>query len=162
MINLVNCPLQMDLHSPWSYNGRIFLDSSLLLEEEMMSIAWSAYYPPRLLFQLYLFQNKDCLVTVIHALVTSNLDHYNALHTGLLGIIQKLQPVQNVMSKLLIVHFSSVQTFTSYYFAIESSQVQDINFYISSSIAWGHVIWNKLLYIFLSTPDFAEYCLIMM
>ena len=68
----------------------------------MALVAQSAFYQLRLVAQLRPYLDRDNLVSVVHALVTSKLDYCNALYVGLpLKTVRKLQLVQNAAARLI-------------------------------------------------------------
>ncbi|KAF7238180.1 Complement C1q-like protein 3 [Varanus komodoensis] len=80
----------------------VLLDPELSLEAQVTAVARSAFFQLRLIHQLRRYLEKDCLVTVTHALVTSQLDFCNLLYVGLpLKTVQILQLVQNRAARLL-------------------------------------------------------------
>ncbi|XP_061477478.1 uncharacterized protein LOC133381914 [Rhineura floridana] len=80
----------------------VILDSCLTLEAHVASVARNAFYQLRLVAQLRPYLSKEDLSSVVHAMVTSRLDYYNALYVGLpLKTIRKLQLVQNAAARLL-------------------------------------------------------------
>ncbi|KAF7246633.1 RNA helicase Mov10l1, partial [Varanus komodoensis] len=81
----------------------VLLDPELSLEAQVTAVARSAFLQLRLIHQLRLYLEYDCLATVTHALVTSRLDFCNALYVGLpLKTVQILQLVQNTAARLLM------------------------------------------------------------
>ena len=80
----------------------VFLDPSLSLEAQVDSVARSTWNQLRMICQLWPFLDIDNLATVVHVLVTPQLDYCNALYVGLpLKMTWKLQLVQNAAAKLL-------------------------------------------------------------
>ncbi|KAF7246618.1 Mitochondrial tRNA-specific 2-thiouridylase 1 [Varanus komodoensis] len=80
----------------------VLLDPELSLEAQVTAVARSAFLQLRLIHQLRLFLENDCLATVTHTLVTSRLDFCNALYVGLpLKTVRILQLVQNRAARLL-------------------------------------------------------------
>lgn len=68
----------------------------IFLCPEVQTVARSAYYQLRLLWQLCSFLDNRDLAMVIHALVISSLNYYNTVQVGLpLKMSRKLQLVQN-------------------------------------------------------------------
>ncbi|KAF7236475.1 putative RNA-directed DNA polymerase from transposon BS [Varanus komodoensis] len=61
----------------------VLLDPKLSLEAQVTAVARSAFLQLRLIHQLRPYLENDCLATVTHALVTSQLDFCNALYMGL-------------------------------------------------------------------------------
>ncbi|KAF7253873.1 putative RNA-directed DNA polymerase from transposon BS [Varanus komodoensis] len=81
----------------------VLLDPELSLEAQVTAVARSAFPQLWLIHQLRPFLENDCLATVIHALVTSQLDFCNALYVGLpLKTVRILQLVQNRAARLLM------------------------------------------------------------
>ncbi|KAF7240887.1 putative RNA-directed DNA polymerase from transposon BS [Varanus komodoensis] len=80
----------------------VLLDPELSLEAQVTAVARSTFLQLRLIHQLRPFLENDCLVTVTHALVTSQLDFCNTLYVGLpLKMVRILQLVQNRAARLL-------------------------------------------------------------
>ena len=79
-----------------------FLEPSLSLEAQVASVARSSFYQLRLVAQLRPYLDRDNLASVVHALVTSQLDYCNALYVGLpLKMVRKLWLVQNAAARLI-------------------------------------------------------------
>ena len=75
----------------------VHLDLVLIMEAQMASVVhlWR-------IAQLCPYLDGGALTTLVHALVTSRLDHCNALYMGLpLRLMWKLQMVQNEAARLL-------------------------------------------------------------
>ena len=69
----------------------VLLEPSLSFEAQVASVARSAFYQLRLVAQLCPCLDRDNLASVVYALVTSKLDHCNALYMGLpLKMVRKL------------------------------------------------------------------------
>ncbi|KAF7248518.1 NHP2-like protein 1 [Varanus komodoensis] len=80
----------------------VLLDPKLSLEAQVTAVVRSAFLQLRLVHQLHPYQEEDCLVTVTHTLVTSQLDFCNVLYVGLpLKTVRILQMVQNRAARLL-------------------------------------------------------------
>ncbi|KAF7242904.1 Ankyrin repeat and fibronectin type-III domain-containing protein 1 [Varanus komodoensis] len=84
-------------------NLGVLLDSELSLEAQVTVVARSAFLQLRLIHQLRPYLEDDCLATVTHALVTSQLDFCNVLYVGLpLKTVRILQMAQNRAARLLM------------------------------------------------------------
>ncbi|KAF7239784.1 Solute carrier family 2, facilitated glucose transporter member 11 [Varanus komodoensis] len=95
VLNGVALPLKDRVHSLG-----VLLDLELSLEAQVTAVVRSAFLQLWLIHQLHL--ENDCLATVTHALVTSQLDFCNALYVGLpLKTVRILQMVQNRAARLL-------------------------------------------------------------
>nr|XP_060608896.1 uncharacterized protein LOC132760735 [Anolis sagrei ordinatus] len=93
----VKLPLKMQVRSLG-----VILDSSLSLEPQVSAVAGRAYAQLKLVHQLRPYLGKSDLATVVHALVTSQIDYCNALYVGLpLKTVRKLQLVQRAAVRLL-------------------------------------------------------------
>ncbi|KAF7248501.1 RNA-directed DNA polymerase from mobile element jockey, partial [Varanus komodoensis] len=89
----------------------VLLDPELSLEAQVTVVAGSTFLQRRLIHQLCSYLEDDCLATVIHALIISQLDFCNALYVGLpLKTVRILQLMQNRAARLL--------TGTGHYFHI--------------------------------------------
>ncbi|KAF7242038.1 putative RNA-directed DNA polymerase from transposon BS [Varanus komodoensis] len=61
----------------------VLLDPELFLEAQVTAVVRSAFLQLPLIHQLHPYPEDDCLATVTHALVTSQLDFCNVLYVGL-------------------------------------------------------------------------------
>ncbi|KAF7251615.1 Ena/VASP-like protein [Varanus komodoensis] len=80
----------------------VLLDPEQSLEAQVTAVARSAFLQLWLIHQLRPFLENDCLATVTHTLVTSQLDFCNALYVQLpLKMVRILHLVQNRAARLL-------------------------------------------------------------
>ncbi|KAF7241323.1 Potassium channel subfamily T member 2 [Varanus komodoensis] len=80
----------------------VLLNPELSLEAQVTMVARNAFLHLRLIHQLRPYLENNCLATVTHALVTSQLDFCNVLNGGLpLKTVWILQMVQNRAARLL-------------------------------------------------------------
>ncbi|KAF7249703.1 putative uncharacterized transposon-derived protein F52C9.6, partial [Varanus komodoensis] len=87
-------------HSEYSLG--VLLNPELSLEAQVTAVSRSAFLRLWLIHQLRPYLENNCLATVTHALVTSQLDFCNALYVGLpLKTVRILQLVQNRAARLL-------------------------------------------------------------
>jgi hypothetical protein len=81
--------------------GFIF-DSKLTSEDQAVSQCRNAYLHLRCLARIKKFLTPQCLVTLIHAFITSRLDYANSLYLGAPQyVIDRLQSVQNAAARLI-------------------------------------------------------------
>lgn len=81
----------------------ILLHLGLLLHEQIVIVARSAYFQLRLVWQPLPFPDKMGLTIITHALVESQLNYHNTLYMVLpLKTTKKLQMVQNVAACMLM------------------------------------------------------------
>ncbi|KAF7252571.1 RNA-directed DNA polymerase from mobile element jockey [Varanus komodoensis] len=73
------------LAKDWVHSLGVLLDPELTLETQVSAVARSAFHQLRLIHQLRPYLEDDCLATVTHALVTSQLDFCNALYIWVSG-----------------------------------------------------------------------------
>ena len=79
------------------------VDSMLSMETHMNKVCSSGFYYLHNLRRLRRYLSQDCLVTLIHAFVTSRLDYCNSLMYGLPQCqISKLQRVQNAAARIAL------------------------------------------------------------
>ena len=72
------------------------------MEAQANSVHRAAVYQLHLVRRQRPYLPADCLARVVHALVISRLDYYNALYVGLpLKVTQKLQLIQNAAARLV-------------------------------------------------------------
>ena len=84
------------------YLGACF-DSMLSIETHINKVCSSGFYYLHNLRRIRKFLSQDCLVTLIHAFVTSRLDYCNSLMYGLPQCqISKLQRVQNAADRIAL------------------------------------------------------------
>ncbi|KAF7249234.1 1-phosphatidylinositol 4,5-bisphosphate phosphodiesterase beta-1 [Varanus komodoensis] len=80
----------------------VLLNPELSLEAQVTDVVRSTFLQLQLSHQLRPYLEDDCLATVTHALVTSQLDYCNTLYMGLsLKTVWILQMVQNRAARLL-------------------------------------------------------------
>ena len=92
----------------------VHLDPELTMETQMASVVRSANNHLWQIAQLHLYLDGGALTTLVHALVTSRLDHCKVLYVGLpLRLMRKLQMVQNAVARLLS-RIKKTSTYHSY------------------------------------------------
>ena len=80
-----------------------WFDSMLSIETHINKVCSSGFYYLHNLRRIRKFLSQDCLVTLIHAFVTSRLDHCNSLMYGPPQCqISKLQRVQNAAARIAL------------------------------------------------------------
>ncbi|KAK9409653.1 hypothetical protein NXF25_000828 [Crotalus adamanteus] len=85
------------------HNLGVLLNPQLNLEHQLTAVAGRTFTQVRLLHQLRPYLDREALLTVTHALVTSRLDYCNALYMGLpLKSIRRLQLVQNAAARVIV------------------------------------------------------------
>ena len=78
-----------------------WFDSMLSMETHINKVCSSGFYYLHNLRRIGRYLSQDCLVTLIHAFVTSRLDYCNSLMYGLPQChISKLQRVQNAAARI--------------------------------------------------------------
>ena len=78
-----------------------WFDSMLSMETHINKVCSSGFYYLHNLRRIRRYLSQDCLVTLIHAFVTSRLDYCNSLMYGLPQChISKLQRVQNAAARI--------------------------------------------------------------
>ncbi|XP_070618653.1 uncharacterized protein, partial [Erythrolamprus reginae] len=81
----------------------VLLDPQLTLEKHLSAVARGAFAQVRLVRQLRPYLDRESLLTVTHALITSRFDYCNALYMGLpLKSVRKLQIVQNAAARAIM------------------------------------------------------------
>ncbi|XP_070582622.1 LOW QUALITY PROTEIN: uncharacterized protein [Erythrolamprus reginae] len=84
-------------------NLGVLLNPQLTLEKHLSAVARGAFAQVRLVRQLRPYLDRESLLTVTHALITSRLDYCNALYMGLpLKSVRKLQIVQNAAARAIM------------------------------------------------------------
>ena len=79
-----------------------WFDTVMSMDKQINSICQSAFYHPRNIAQISKHISFRHCETLIHAFVTSKIDHYNILLSGLKqDQVRKLQYVQNSAARLL-------------------------------------------------------------
>ena len=74
----------------------VLLDPGLTLEAQVDSVARSTFLQLQKLYQPWPYLDKQSLMTVMHALVTSRIDYCNVLYVRLpLKTVWRLQLIQN-------------------------------------------------------------------
>ena len=80
-----------------------WFDSMLSIETHINKVCSSGFYYLHILTRIRKYLSQDCIVTLIHAFVTSQLDYYNSLMYGLPQCeISKLQRVQNAAARIAL------------------------------------------------------------
>ena len=80
-----------------------WFDSMLSMETHINKVCSSGFYYLHNLRRIRRYLSQDCLVTLIHAFVTSRLDYCNSLMYGLPQCqISKLQRVQNAAARIAL------------------------------------------------------------
>uniref|UniRef100_A0A8D0BC31 Reverse transcriptase domain-containing protein n=1 Tax=Salvator merianae TaxID=96440 RepID=A0A8D0BC31_SALMN len=83
-------------------NLGVLLDPQLTLEHHLSAVARGAFAQVRLVHQLRPYLDRESLLTVAHALITSRIDYCNALYMGLpLKSVRRLQVVQNAAARAI-------------------------------------------------------------
>lgn len=83
-------------------NLGVMLDKHLTLESHISNMCRVGYFHIRNIKSLKPMLNKDALISVVHAFITSRLDYCNSLLYGLPDKqIQKLQRIQNIAARLV-------------------------------------------------------------
>ena len=78
-----------------------WFDSMLSMETHINKVCSSGFYYLHNLRRIRRYLSQDCLITLIHAFVTSRLDYCNSLMYGLPQCqISKLQRVQNAAARI--------------------------------------------------------------
>ena len=84
-------------------NLGVWFDSMLSMETHINKVCSSGFYFLHNLRRIRKYLSQDCLVTLIHAFVTSRLDYCNSLIYGLPQCqISKLQRVQNAAARIAL------------------------------------------------------------
>ena len=79
----------------------VLLDLSLLVTSQIASVVQSGYFHLMQIAQLHPYLDTGSLTMLVHVLVVLRLDYCNDLYLGLpLGLLQRLQQVQNVVARL--------------------------------------------------------------
>ena len=80
-----------------------WFDSMLSMETHINKVCSSAFYYLHNLRRIRKYLSQDCLVTLIHAFVTGQLDYYNSLMYGLMQCqISKLQRIRNAATRIAL------------------------------------------------------------
>ena len=83
-------------------NLGVIFDSHLDMHAHITSICQSALYHLQRIFSIRWFLDRGATETLIHSFISSRLDYYNSLLTGLLSCgLDRLQGVQNVAARIL-------------------------------------------------------------
>ena len=80
----------------------VHFDPTLTMESQVASVVRTAHLYLWRIAQLPSYLDVGALTTLVHALVVSRINYCNALYVGLpLGLMQKLQMIQNMVARLL-------------------------------------------------------------
>ena len=99
---IYSCLFRCDLLFELSKEHRCVFDTVMSTDKQINSICQSAFYRLRNIAQISKHISFRHCGTLIHAFVTSKIDHYNILLSGLKqDQVRKLQYVQNSAARLL-------------------------------------------------------------
>ena len=84
-------------------NIGVIFDETMSMDKQIRQVCKSAFHQLHNICSIRKFLDRDALQTLVHALVTSKLDSFNSLYSGLpVCQIMKLQRVQNAAVRLVL------------------------------------------------------------
>ena len=85
-------------------NIRVTFDETMSMDKQIRQVCKSAFHQLHNTRSIRKFLDRDALQTLVHALVTSKLDSFNSLYSGLpvCQIMKVLQRVQNAAARLVL------------------------------------------------------------
>uniref|UniRef100_A0A3Q3PY07 Reverse transcriptase domain-containing protein n=1 Tax=Monopterus albus TaxID=43700 RepID=A0A3Q3PY07_MONAL len=87
---------------PHVRNLGVVFDGALKLDEQIKSVVKASFFQLRLLAKVKHFLSFSDFEKAIHAFISTKLDYYNALYTGISqALLSRLQLVQNAAARLL-------------------------------------------------------------
>ena len=82
---------------------RVIFDETMSMDKQIRQVCKSAFHQLHNIRSIRKFLDRDALQTLVHVLVTSKLDSFNSLYSGLpVCQIMKLQRVQNAAARLVL------------------------------------------------------------